>query len=437
MKLAWLTIPVIGLAVAANAMGWAAQESQSNGMSTYQQLDLFTNVLERVRADYVEDIDTPKAMEAAINGMLASLDPHSSYLNPQEFRDMNTTMRGEYGGLGIEVTTEEGVVKVVSPIDDTPAARAGVQSGDYITHIDNEAIVGVTLTEAVDKMRGAVGTGIKLTIAREGADEPIDVDLVREMISVRAVTNRVDGDIGVIRISTFNEKVGENLEAALRDLKGQMGGSMKGLVLDLRNNAGGRLDQANRVADAFLDGGMITSTKGRNPEDVKRYTARRGDMLNGLPVVVLINQGSASASEIVAGALQDRNRGLVVGVTSFGKGSVQTLIPLNEGRDGALRLTTASYYTPSGRSIQKCGIEPDKEVAQVYVDQSRLRKLGLTEADLKSARSNTHCERRGPHVIADHPPKEWERANDWQMKRAMEMLRSNEVAEFLKTRTAG
>lgn len=437
MKLAWLTVPVIGLAVAVDAMGWAAQETQPSGMSTYRQLDLFAHVLARVQAEYVDEVDTSKAMEAALNGMLASLDPHSSYMNPTEFRDMETQMRGEYGGLGIEVTTDDGVVKVVTPIDGTPAARAGVMPGDFITHIDDVAIVGVTLTEAVQKMRGEVGKEIKLTIAREGADEPIDIALVREMIEVKAVSHRMDGDIGIFRISTFNETAGVKLEESIRELRAEMGSKLKGVVLDLRNNSGGRLDQANRVADAFLDGGLITSTQGRNPSEVKRYSAKRGDMLAGLPVVVLINQGSASASEIVAGALQDHNRGIVIGTTSFGKGSVQTVIPLNSGRDGALRLTTASYFTPDGRSIQNCGIEPDKEVAQVFVDQTRLRRLGLSEADLPAARDNKQCERRGPHLINDHPPKEWDRAQDWQMRRALELLRVGEIAELLRTRNAG
>jgi carboxyl-terminal processing protease len=438
MRMAWIAVPVIGLAVGVGALAWSDQDGSPARADTYRQLELFADVLARVQSEYVTEVDNPKAIEAAINGMLTSLDPHSSYLSPEEFRDMQVQTRGEYGGLGIEVTTEDGIVKVVSPIDDTPASRAGVQAGDYITHINDEAILGLTLNEAVQKMRGPVGTPITITVAREGS-EPLDIPLTREIISVRAVVARMEGDIGVIRISTFNERTGAALEDAIREVRRDGGANLKGVVVDLRNNPGGLLDQANRVADAFLDGGEITSTRGRQSDDIQRYNARRGDMLDGVPVTVLINGGSASASEIVAGALQDRGRGIVMGVTSFGKGSVQTVIPLKGGRDGALRLTTARYFTPSGRSIQGSGIEPDIEVAQVRVDPDRLKRLGLSEADLPKALNNPDgtVRRRGPHVPSDQPPEGWDKAKDYQMQRAVELLRQGVVAERLRAKNAG
>jgi carboxyl-terminal processing protease len=438
MRMAWIAVPVIGLAVGVGALAWSDQDGSPARADTYRQLELFADVLARVQSEYVTEVDNPKAIEAAINGMLTSLDPHSSYLSAEDFRDMQVQTRGEYGGLGIEVTTEDGIVKVVSPIDETPASRAGVQAGDYITHINDEAILGLTLNEAVQKMRGPVGTPITITIAREGA-EPRDIPLTREIISVRAVTQRMEGDVGVIRISTFNERTGAALEDAIREVRRVGGANLKGVVIDLRNNPGGLLDQANRVADAFLDGGEITSTRGRQADDIQRYNARRGDMLEGVPVTVLINGGSASASEIVAGALQDRGRGIVIGVTSFGKGSVQTVIPLKGGRDGALRLTTARYFTPSGRSIQGSGIEPDIEVSQTRVDPDRLKRLGLSEADLPKALDNPDgsVRRRGPHVPEDQPPENWDKAGDYQMKRAVELLRQGVVAERLRAKNAG
>jgi carboxyl-terminal processing protease len=438
MKLAWIALPGVLVAAGVGALAWSAQESEPSRMDTYRQLELFADVLARVQTEYVTEIDTPKAMEAAINGMLGYLDPHSSYLNATEFRDMRVQTSGEYGGLGIEVTTEDGVVKVVSPIDETPASRAGIQSGDYITHLDDEAIVGITLNDAVKRMRGAVGTKIKITIAREG-QEPFDVELAREIISVKAVTSRMDGDVGIIRISTFNnENTGAQLEEAIKRVRQDAPGGLRGLVLDLRNNPGGLLDQANRVSDAFLDGGEITSIRGRNPNDVQRYNAKKGDLLPGVPIVVLINGGSASASEIVAGALKDRGRGVVLGTDSFGKGSVQTVIALNGGRDGALRLTTARYYTPSGISIQGAGIEPDLEVSQARVDPARWRRLGLSEADLPRSLENPDgTRRRGPHMIEDQPPENWDKAQDYQMKRALEVLRQGVVAERLKAKNEG
>jgi carboxyl-terminal processing protease len=416
------------------ALAWSAPDHNSRG-DVYRQLELFADVLSRVEQDYVTPIDERTAMEAAINGMLASLDPHSSYMNADEYRDMQVQTRGEYGGLGIEVTTEDGIVRVVSPIDDTPAARAGIQAGDYLTAINGESIVGLTLNEAVQRMRGEPGSTITITVAREGSD-PRDVTLTREVINVRSVTSRIEGgDIGVIRISTFNERTDALLQDAIRQIRAQTGGRLRGVVLDLRNNPGGLLDQAIDVSDAFLDGGEVVSTHGRRPEDVQRYNARRGDDLAGVPMVVLINGASASAAEIVAGALQDRNRALVVGTVSFGKGSVQTVIPLDGGRNGALRLTTARYYTPSGRSIQGAGIEPDMEVAARRVDLSHLQRLGISEADLPNALRNESGARRSAlHAPADQPPENWNPDDDYQLKRAEDFLRQGVVAQRLLAR---
>lgn len=437
MRLAWVAAPIAGMAALVGALAWSAPEGRNNG-SIYRQLELFADVLARVEQDYVAEIDNEAAIEAAIQGMLSSLDPHSSYMNATEYRDMQTTTRGEYGGLGIEVTSEEGVVRVVSPIDGTPAARAGIQAGDYLTAINGESIVGLTLNEAVRRMRGEAGSSITVTVAREDTD-PFDVTLTREIINVRAVTARVEGgDIGVIRISTFNERTGSMLQDAIRQVKRDTGGRLRGVVVDLRNNPGGLLDQAIEVSDAFLDGGEVVSTRGRQPEDVQRYNARRGDDLAGVPVVVLINGASASAAEIVAGALQDRNRGLVVGLDSFGKGSVQTVIPLQGGRDGALRLTTARYYTPAGRSIQGAGITPDIEVAARRVseeDVARMQRLRLSEADLPNALDNdSGARRRGAHMPEDQPPESWDAEEDYQLHRAMELLRQGMVAERLRQR---
>jgi len=434
MRLAWIAVPVLGAAIGVGAFAWSAQDESPRG-DIYRQLELFTDVLARVESDYVTPIDEPKVMEAAINGMLASLDPHSTYMNAEEFRDMQVQTRGEYGGLGIEVTMEDGIVRVVSPIDDTPASRAGIQAGDFLTAIDGQSLIGLSLNEAVTRMRGQVGTSILVTVAREGTD-PFDVPLTRQVISVRSVTARMDGnDIGIIRISTFNERTGELLAAAVRDVRRQAGGRLRGVIIDLRNNPGGLLDQAIEVSDDFLDGGEVVSTRGRRANDVQRYNARRGDLLEGIPIAVLINGGSASASEIVAGALQDRNRALIIGTASFGKGSVQTVIPLQGGRDGALRLTTARYYTPAGRTIQGAGIEPDMEVAARRVDPERLRRLGITEADLPRALANEDgAARRGPHIPDDQPPADWKDGDDYQMIRALDFMRRGLVAERLRSR---
>jgi carboxyl-terminal processing protease len=340
-----------------------AQETEKTG-SVYEQLDLFGDIFERIRGQYVEEVEPKDLIEAAINGMLTSLDPHSSFLPPDDFDDMQVQTRGEFGGLGIEVTQEDGFVKVVSPMDDTPAAAAGIQSGDFITQVNGENLMGLLLDEAVEKMRGPVGSEIVLTIVREGVADPFDVSIIRDTIKLTAVRSRVVGDAIVLRVTTFNDQTYPNLEEGLKKSIEELGGidNVSGIVLDLRNNPGGLLTQAIKVSDAFLEKGEIVSTRGRNPQDGERFNATGGDLAQGKPMVVLINGGSASASEIVAGALQDHRRAVVVGTKSFGKGSVQTLVPLRG--DGAMRLTTARYYTPSGRSIQALGVSPDIVVKQ-------------------------------------------------------------------------
>src|SRR6266699_2791137 len=354
----------------------------SNTSDSYKQLDLFGDVFELVRADYVDDVSDETLVEGAINGMLTALDPHSNYLNTKNFNDMKVQTRGEFGGLGIEVSMESGLVKVVSPIDDTPAARAGLKPGDLITHLDGDPVQGMTLPEAVDKMRGLVNSDIKLTIRREGR-EPFDVKLTRATIKIQSVRSHLEGDnIGYIRVTTFNEQTDVGLNNAMKNLKQQANNKLIGVILDLRNNPGGLLDQAVAVSDAFLDKGEIVSTRGKRAEEAQRYNARPGDIASGLPVAVLINGGSASASEIVAGALQDHHRAILLGTKSFGKGSVQTIIPL--AGHGAMRLTTARYYTPSGRSIQAKGIDPDiiVEAAKIEKTPEKGEKVA-TASDLK------------------------------------------------------
>jgi carboxyl-terminal processing protease len=361
----WAFMLITGMAGAVTVLNVSRTFSATSPNSEiYRQLDLFGDVLERVRSDYVEKPDDTQLIEAAINGMLNSLDPHSAYLSPKNFRDMQVQTRGEFGGLGIEVTMENGVVKVVAPIDDTPAHKAGILASDLITHLDNEQIVGLTLEQAVEKMRGPVNTPITLTVVRKGRDEPFDVKIIRDVIRINAVKSRLesDGEVAYIKLSTFNEQTHANMVKAVESLKKQAGKKLKGYVLDLRNNPGGLLDQAVAISDDMLDKGAIVLTKGRNLEETQRSQARAGDITEGKKVAVLINGGSASASEIVAGALQDHKRATVIGTRSFGKGSVQTIIPL--GSNGAIRLTTARYYTPSGRSIQAKGIDPDIVIEQ-------------------------------------------------------------------------
>ncbi|HYZ31645.1 MAG TPA: S41 family peptidase [Crenalkalicoccus sp.] len=357
---AFMAGAVAGPLVAVPVVQAVADESGGRA-ETYRLLNLFGDVFERVRAEYVEPINDREAIENAINGMLTGLDPHSSYLNQRSYRDMQVQTRGEFGGLGIEVTQENGYIKVISPIDDTPAARAGIKPGDLITTLNGQSVQGLSLQEAVEQMRGERGTTIKLTIRREGADRPLELSLVRDVIRPQVVRFRMEqGDIGYIRLSSFNEQSDAALRRAISTLRGQAQGGLRGIVLDLRNNPGGLLDQAVQVSDDFLDQGEIVSTRARRPEDSQRWNAKPGDIAQGIPLVVLINGGSASASEIVAGALQDHRRAIVLGTKSFGKGSVQTVMPIPG--NGAIRLTTARYFTPSGRSIQSTGIEPDIEV---------------------------------------------------------------------------
>ncbi len=396
------------------------------GSDIYRQLNLFGDVFEKVRSDYVEKPDDSKLIEAAINGMLSSLDPHSSFMDAKNYRDMQVQTRGEFGGLGIEVTMEEGVLKVVAPIDDTPASRAGLLSGDLIVQIDDDQVQGLQLNQAVDKMRGPVNTSVRLKLVRKGAADPIDVTLVRDTIRIRAVRWRNEGDVAYLRITQFNEQTYENLKKGIEQLKSEIpNDKLKGYVLDLRNNPGGLLDQAINVSDAFLERGEIVSTRGRNVDEGQRHVARPGDLSGGKPVVILLNGGSASASEIVAGALQDHKRATLVGTRSFGKGSVQTIIPL--GSNGALRLTTARYYTPSGRSIQAKGIDPDIQVKPDVPAELKGRDETKGEAALKGHLKNGEDEGGGSSAYVPPDPK-----NDRQLNYALDLLRAGRQAADAK-----
>ena len=408
-----------------------AQEAEQQS-SVYQQLDLFGDIFERIRSQYVEDVDEAELIEAAINGMLTSLDPHSSFLPPDDFTDMREQTRGEFGGLGIEVTQEEGFVKVVSPMDGTPADVAGMEAGDFITHVDGESLLGLTLNEAVELMRGPVGSEIIITVVREGADEPFDVSIIRDTIKLTAVRTRTEGSTVVLRVTTFNDQTFDNLASGLAESVEELGGmeNVNGFVLDLRNNPGGLLNQAIAVSDAFLNAGEIVSTRGRSPEDGERWNARDGDLTEGLPIVVLINGGSASASEIVAGALQDHRRAIVVGTRSFGKGSVQTIMPLRG--DGAMRLTTARYYTPSGRSIQALGVSPDIVVEQPRRDpetsesEEETQGFSRTEADLRGSLDNDSITEDERRLLEEERAKVEEaaqlREDDFQLAYAIDLL---------------
>src|SRR5450830_1397258 len=393
---------------------------------TYRQLNLFGDVFERVRADYVEKPDDSKLIDTAINGMLAGLDPHSSYMDAKSFRDMQVQTRGEFGGLGIEVTMEDGLIKVVAPIDETPAAKAGILANDLITKLDDEQVQGLTLNQAVEKMRGPVNTKIKLTVMRKGQDKPIEVSIMRDIIRVRAVRSQVEGeDVGYIRMTQFNEQTTDGLKKAITDISAKVGkDKLKGYVLDLSNNPCGLLDQAISVSDASLQKGEIVSTRGRTAEETQRFNARSGDLTKGKPMIVLINGGSASASEIVAGALQDHRRATLVGTRSFGKGSVQTIIPLGSG-NGALRLTTARYFTPSGRSIQAKGITPDIEVLQDVPDEIKAKTDTSTkgEASLRGhLKIGEGEEQTGSQSYIPPDPK-----NDQALNMAMDLLRGTQV----------
>src|SRR6056297_2086247 len=407
-----------------------AQEADRKA-SIYEQLDLFGDIFERIRSQYVEEVDSKELVEAAIDGMLTSLDPHSSYLSAEDAANMRVQTRGEFGGLGIEVTQEEGFVKVVSPMDDTPADAAGIEAGDFITHVDGASVLGLTLDEAVEMMRGPVGSEIIVTVVREGETEPFDVSIIRDTIKLTAVRTRTVGDTVILRVTTFNDQTYPNLEEGIKEEIEALGGmeNVNGIVVDLRNNPGGLLSQAIRVSDAFLDTGEIVSTRGRDPQDGDRFNATPGDLAEGKPIVVLINGGSASASEIVAGALQDHRRGVVIGTKSFGKGSVQTVMPLKG--DGAMRLTTARYYTPSGRSIQALGVSPDIVVQQPprreEPEEEEDARPGRTEADLRGSLDNdslSEDERR--QIEADRAKADEAarlREEDYQLAYAIDILK--------------
>lgn len=421
-----VSLVLLGAVFGASAAGMALQPraffgsvaEAAGSADTYKQLNLFGDVFERVRSDYVEKPDDAKLIESAVNGMLTGLDPHSSFMDAKAFKDMQVQTNGEFGGLGIEVQMFENQVRVEGAIDDTPAARAGVRAKDVITHLDGQSIQGLSLNQAVEKMRGPVNTPIELTVSREGAEEPVKIKIVRDIIRIRSVKSNVEGDdIAYIRVSQFNQQTFEGLKKALDDADGKIGrDKLKGYVLDLRNNPGGLLDQAIAVSDAFLERGEIVSTRGRNPDESQRFNARSGDLAKGKPIIVLVNGGSASASEIVAGALQDHRRATVLGTRSFGKGSVQTIIPL--GGNGAIRLTTARYYTPSGKSIQAKGIVPDIESVQEIPDDVKGKDETKGEAGLKGHLKNGEDEASGSSSYVPTDKKD-----DKQLNYALDLLR--------------
>ncbi|WP_417495280.1 S41 family peptidase [Maricaulis sp.] len=419
---------ILAFALGAVAIAVAAEGRQEDHSETFRQLELFGDVLSRIESDYVTETEQSEMIEAAIEGMLTSLDPHSAYHNPDSYENLRVTTRGEYGGLGMEVTKRDEFITIVSPISDTPAERAGLRTNDRIIAVDGDSIVGATVDRAVELMRGAVGDPITITIARAGED-PFDVTLVRDTIPLRTVATRIDDGIPYLRIAGFNERTTEMVLEGIADLEEEYGAPLPGLILDVRYNPGGLLDQAIGVTDVFLDGGEVVSTRNRDPRDTQRYNARPGDRLNGAPIVVLVNEGSASAAEIVAGALQDRERAELVGMTSFGKGSVQTIIPLRGGRDGALRLTTGRYYTPAGRSIQGTGIVPDLQISSFPIseDEDSAGSQVRLEADLPGALENESGEGRAEADIAaiEQPPADWPEGEDFQLSRAQDVLRSS------------
>ena len=423
-------VPVFGT-VAAVALfafsnfnsGSAVAAETSKKVDIYKQLQLFPDVLARVRADYVVDVQDDLLIEDAINGMLQSLDPHSSYMNAEAFRDMQNVTAGEYGGLGMEVTSDSGFVKIIAPIDNTPAYKAGIKAGDYITEIDGDSLIGMSLTEAVEQMRGKPGEPITVTVVRKD-EEPMEITMVRAIIPQNRATYKIQDGIPVIRISQFNEKTESSMISAITAARKDLGGRVPGLVLDLRRNPGGLLDQSIKVSSAFLNGGDVVSTRGRRANDVQEYGAEKGELLKDVPVVVIIDNASASASEIVAGALQDRGRGLVIGATSFGKGSVQSIIPLEGGRQGAIRLTTQRYYTPSGRSIQGTGIEPDIFVSATPKDSDAGKSF--RESDLPNAIKNEleAAEADAVEAVVEYPPEGFDEDGDFQLDKAIEILKS-------------
>ena len=421
-KTSILTVSLLCLMLV-SPLSQPAQQSkaQTEDADTYELLNLFGEVMERAKVSYVEDVSDKKLIESAINGMLSSLDPHSSFLDDQSFKYMSEQTKGKFGGLGIEVTMENGVVKVVSPIDDTPASKVGLKPGDYITNIDGEAVMGMTLNDAVDKMRGKIGSKVKLTIRRIN-EKPLEVTLKREEIKIQSVKNSIKADdVVYIRISSFSEDVDTMTAKAIKDAKKKLGDKLKGVVIDVRNNPGGLLDQAVNVSDLFLDKGEIVSTRSRNEEGTVKYTATEGDIAKGLPIVVIVNDGSASASEIVAGALQDHKRAIILGEKSFGKGSVQTVIPL--GKYGAMRLTTARYYTPSGRSIQAKGIEPDIEVKPAKVEVLDTG-VGFSEAEFSNALKNETSGDKNSKNADQKKAEAEELAKDYQLSRAIDLVKA-------------
>ncbi|QQQ17399.1 S41 family peptidase [Brevundimonas vitis] len=416
----------------------AAVASQTPRNETFRMLELFGDVLAMVEQAYVVPVDNKKLIEAALQGMMTALDPHSNYLPPDGFGDLRERTEGQYSGVGLTISSEGGLVKVISPMDGGPAARAGVMPGDVISVIDGQNAAGLTVSEVSDKLRGATGTSVSVTFLRDGSD-PLEVTLTREIIKVESVTGRVEGDFGYIRIATFNENTGRELTETITRLKTE-NPALKGYVLDLRNNGGGLLTASVAVSDAFLERGEIVSQRGRRPEQIERYSARPGDLIDGLPLVVLINYGSASASEIVAGALKDHERATVVGLTSFGKGSVQTVIPLRNGADGALSITTARYYTPSGSSIQKIGIEPDLEVSRSVEEARIVSRSNFTYSEAAYATAldaSIGAERRGPHTPVEAPGEDWPEDKDYQLERAFDVLRAGGDLSQLAAAPAG
>ncbi len=398
----------------------AKDKEQESQESTYELLNIFGEVMERTKASYVEEQTDKQLIESALNGMLTALDPHSSYLNEEDFKYMNEQTSGKFGGLGIEITMENGVVKVISPIDDTPAAKAGIQAGDFITDIDGQTVIGLTLNEVVSKLRGKPGTKVKITVRRTN-EKPFDVTLKRDEIKVKSVKNEIkNDDILYVRISAFNEDIDKDIIKAFNDADKKLKNKLSGLVIDVRNNPGGLLDQAVKVSDLFLEQGEIVSTRSRNEEDTIKYSATAGDIAHGLPIVVMINEGSASASEIMAGALQDHHRAIILGQKSFGKGSVQTVIPLRN--KGAMRITTARYYTPSGRSIQAKGIEPDVDVKQAKLEEIKSYGLNLSEADLKGALKNEQItDKKDANAKKEG---EEDDLKDYQLIRALDLVKA-------------
>ena len=403
----------------------AAVSSQTPRNETFRMLELFGDVVGIVEQAYVVPVDNKKLIEAALAGMMTALDPHSNYLPSSNYDDLRERTEGQYSGVGLTISADGGMVKVISPMDDSPAAKAGVQAGDVISSIEGQNAAGLTVSQVSEKLRGAVGTSVKVTFLRDGSD-PLEVTLTREVIKVQSVTGRVEGDFGYLRVSTFNENTGRELNEAIAKIKAEKPG-VKGYVLDLRNNGGGLLNAAIDVSDAFLERGEIVSQRGRKPEQIQRYSAKPGDVTGGLPLVVLVNYGSASASEIVAGALKDHQRATIVGLTSFGKGSVQTVIPLRQGQDGALSITTARYYTPSGASIQKIGIEPDLEVARNEAEARIVSRSSFIYSEAAYATAldaSIGAERKGPHTPREAPGDKFDKEKDYQLQRALDVLRA-------------